>query len=253
MSKITLTPNASGTGTFTIASPNSNTNRTLTLPDSAGELLTTTGDGSNLTGIVTADDSINEAKLQVSNAPVNGYALTAQSGNTGGMTWAEMAAGGTTLISTTTVTSAVATVDITLPTGYGAFELFLEGVTPSSTGVSSTLSVRFSSDNGSSYYQTSGSYNVNGGNDSQLLITSANDFNNEAYIALTIQGAKNSGVRTTVFSEQILMTTTGEFRSARVDGGGYNGDTVMTNIRIFPHGGSLNIVAGTFRLYGRAT
>ena len=39
MSKITLTPNASGTGTFTIASPNSNTNRTLTLPDAAGELL----------------------------------------------------------------------------------------------------------------------------------------------------------------------------------------------------------------------
>ena len=39
MSKITLTPNASGTGTFTIASPNSNTNRTLTLPDSDGTLL----------------------------------------------------------------------------------------------------------------------------------------------------------------------------------------------------------------------
>ena len=51
MSKITLTPNDNGAGTFTIASPNSNTNRTLTLPDSAGELLTTTGDGSNLTGI----------------------------------------------------------------------------------------------------------------------------------------------------------------------------------------------------------
>ena len=51
MSKIALTPNASGSGTFTIAAPNSNTDRTLTLPDSAGELLTTTGDGSNLTGI----------------------------------------------------------------------------------------------------------------------------------------------------------------------------------------------------------
>jgi hypothetical protein len=40
MSKIALTPNASGTGTFTIAAPNSNTNRTLTLPDEAGEVLT---------------------------------------------------------------------------------------------------------------------------------------------------------------------------------------------------------------------
>ena len=40
MSKISLTPNAAGTGTFTIASPNSNTNRTLTLPDADGALLT---------------------------------------------------------------------------------------------------------------------------------------------------------------------------------------------------------------------
>jgi len=199
-----------------------------------------------------AGESVNESKLQVSNAPVNGYALTAQSGNTGGMTWAEMAAGGTTLISTTTVTSNVGSVAIALPTGYGAFELFLVGVSPSSTGVASTLSVRFSSDNGSSYYQSSGSYNVDGANDAQIRITSNNDFNNEAYIALTIQGAKDSGVRTTVFSEQILMTTTGGFRSARVDGGGYNGDTVMTNILIFPHGGGLDISGGTFRLYGRA-
>jgi len=40
MSKIALTPNASGSGTFTIAAPNSNTDRTLTLPDEAGTVLT---------------------------------------------------------------------------------------------------------------------------------------------------------------------------------------------------------------------
>jgi hypothetical protein len=38
MSNIALTPNASGTGTFTLASPNSNTNRTLTLPDATGTM-----------------------------------------------------------------------------------------------------------------------------------------------------------------------------------------------------------------------
>lgn len=38
MSKIALTGNASGTGTFSIAAPNSNTDRTLTLPDAAGEM-----------------------------------------------------------------------------------------------------------------------------------------------------------------------------------------------------------------------
>ena len=36
MSKIAFTPDNSGTGTFTIASPNSNTDRTLTLPDATG-------------------------------------------------------------------------------------------------------------------------------------------------------------------------------------------------------------------------
>ena len=36
MSKIALTPNASGTGTLTIQSPNTSTDRTLTLPDSTG-------------------------------------------------------------------------------------------------------------------------------------------------------------------------------------------------------------------------
>ena len=40
MSKIALSPNASGTGVFTIASPNGNTDRTLTLPDEAGTVLT---------------------------------------------------------------------------------------------------------------------------------------------------------------------------------------------------------------------
>ena len=40
MSKISLAPDASGSGIFTIASPNSNTNRTLTLPDNAGTIIT---------------------------------------------------------------------------------------------------------------------------------------------------------------------------------------------------------------------
>ena len=34
------------------------------------------------------NDSVNETRLQISNSPTNGYILTAQSGNTGGLTWA---------------------------------------------------------------------------------------------------------------------------------------------------------------------
>jgi hypothetical protein len=41
MSSVSIQGNASGTGIFTIASPNSNTNRTLTLPDNTGTIITT--------------------------------------------------------------------------------------------------------------------------------------------------------------------------------------------------------------------
>ena len=54
-----------------------------------------------------ADQAINEAKLQISNAPTNGYMLTAQSGNTGGLTWAEAPSGGLVHLATTTATSNV--------------------------------------------------------------------------------------------------------------------------------------------------
>jgi len=43
---------------------------------------------SNITQAKIADQAINEAKMQISNAPTNGYFLSAQSGNTGGLTWA---------------------------------------------------------------------------------------------------------------------------------------------------------------------
>jgi hypothetical protein len=56
MSMIALNPNASGTGVFTIASPNGNTDRTLTLPDAGGTVLTSSSDipAANLTGSLPA-------------------------------------------------------------------------------------------------------------------------------------------------------------------------------------------------------
>ena len=54
-----------------------------------------------------ADQAINEAKLQVSNSPTNGYMLTAQSGNTGGLTWAEAPSGTTVQLARAEGTSSV--------------------------------------------------------------------------------------------------------------------------------------------------
>jgi len=48
MSKVVIQGDTNGTGVFTLASPNSNTDRTLTLPDSAGTMMLTD------TGVTTA-------------------------------------------------------------------------------------------------------------------------------------------------------------------------------------------------------
>ena len=54
---------------------------------------THSGEVTGATALTIADNVVDEANLKVSNAPSNGYALTAQSGNTGGLTWAAMGGG----------------------------------------------------------------------------------------------------------------------------------------------------------------
>ena len=53
---------------------------------------THTGEVTGGTALTIADDVVDEANLKVSNSPTNGYFLSAQSGNTGGLTWAEVSA-----------------------------------------------------------------------------------------------------------------------------------------------------------------
>ena len=70
------------------------TGRTIS---TTGEVTMTTGSftgAGNATGAATITDNIvDEANLKVSNSPTNGYMLTAQSGNTGGLTWAASGGG----------------------------------------------------------------------------------------------------------------------------------------------------------------
>ena len=75
---------------FTV--PQADTNTVYTHPNHSGEV-TSTADGAT----VIADNIVDEANLKVSNAPTNGYFLAAQSGNTGGLTWTEVSAGGITM------------------------------------------------------------------------------------------------------------------------------------------------------------
>jgi hypothetical protein len=68
-------------------------NRTITIPDATFTIpqetnATHTGEVTGSGALTIADNVVDEANLKVSNSPTNGYALTAQSGNTGGLTWA---------------------------------------------------------------------------------------------------------------------------------------------------------------------
>lgn len=62
MSKVALSGNASGTGTFTIASPNSNVDRTLSLPDASGTVQVSgnpiSGTTASFSGDVTLGSSV---------------------------------------------------------------------------------------------------------------------------------------------------------------------------------------------------
>merc|ERR1712159_87653 len=66
-----------------------------THPNHSGEV-TSSADGAQ----TIADNVVDEANLKISNAGTNGQYLQKQSGNTGGLTWADVAAGSTPVVIT---------------------------------------------------------------------------------------------------------------------------------------------------------
>jgi len=84
---------------------------------------THTGEVTGATALTIADDVVDEANLKVSNSPTNGYFLSAQSGNTGGLTWAQVAQPDLTNLSASNLTSGTipdARFPATLPAVSGA-------------------------------------------------------------------------------------------------------------------------------------
>jgi len=91
--------------------------------------------------------------MQISNAPSNGYMLTAQSGNTGGMTWAEAGGGAKTLLNTTTVSSDVGSINFDnslITASYGAYEIIIEFL-QTDAGSGNEIQMAYSSDNGGNF------------------------------------------------------------------------------------------------------
>ena len=99
----------------------------------------------NLTGEVTssgnaatiADNMVDEANLKVSNSPTNGLFLQAQSGNTGGLTWAS-AGGGATIVhafSNTTTTNYAGTASSFGTVGSGDRDIYIKKIDSNTEGV----------------------------------------------------------------------------------------------------------------------
>jgi len=111
-----------------------------------------------------ANAIVNEAKMQISNSPVNGYMLTAQSGNTGGLTWAEAGGGGLVFIATSgAISSGTATVVFANQfdaSKYHHYKFMLKNIKPNSNYV--VLSMQTSSDGGSNYLTSVDDYQGNG-------------------------------------------------------------------------------------------
>ena len=100
---------------------------------------THTGEVTGSGALTIASNVVDEANLKVSNSPTNGYFLSAQSGNTGGLTWAQAGGGSTTL-------GAVGT--------YGLFRntASTANFTPGSTRAGSGLRYANTYQYGASYY-----------------------------------------------------------------------------------------------------
>ena len=105
----------------------------------------------NVTQAKLAGEAVNESKLQVSNAPTNGYFLSAQSGNTGGMTWAEAGGDATGASAVIDMNPAGDTTFSGIPSGVRWVTFALLGVNSSDNGPSLQFELGTSSG-----FQTSG-------------------------------------------------------------------------------------------------
>ena len=153
MSKITLTGNASGTGVVTLTSPNTDTNRTITLPDATAtiatqENFTSTGIDDNATSTAITIDASENVTLT---GTVNGLEInTTATSNLG--------------LGTGAVDS-ITTGDYNVGVGDGALTNATSGNYNTATGLQALLNnttASFNTANGyqALYYNTTGAYNT---------------------------------------------------------------------------------------------
>ena len=212
-----------------------------------------------------ADAQVDESKLKISNAPTNGYFLSAQSGGSGGMTWAEAGGGAWNLISTTTISNDATVLVEGLNSTYAVYAFTIHDLVPVAEGPTA-LQVRYKI--GGSVL-TDGKYDyvaqrANGAPNDTL--STGGTGNDTAEISLTYDNQVSNGAAKSFASTIFLYNPSGTakrkmlrhfsvFHSSaggitQVDGcGAYNNsNAAVTGLQFYVSSGNLN--TGVIKLYG---
>ena len=243
---------------FTV--PQADTNTVYTHPNHSGEV-TSTADGAT----VIADNIVDEANLKVSNSPTNGYMLTAQSGNTGGLTWAEAGGGSWVKISTVTASSSSSVDFDNVASTYKAYAIIGTQIKPANNTVE--IQMNFGSD-GTNYAAAKTSvyymqYNRTSGDDSTGTIDATNSLENATGNQVLAYGLSDNAAfaKTNTMFAYFGGLAQGGYSSYNVEfnmygSNSYNYGTKVTGVvigdvdcvRFIMSSG--NIASGTFTLYG---
>jgi|LakMenEpi03Aug12_release.lakeMendotaPanAssembly.Ray.scaffolds.fasta_scaffold183840_3 hypothetical protein len=192
----------------------------------------------------TADNTI--ARLAVG---ANDTVLTADSSTATGLKWASAAAGGMTLISTTSLTGA--TVSLTSFSGYTDLQLIVIGAYGSNQN---TFQARFNSDTGSNYFTGQFAIGANMSANSAIVLgdglsSSSTDATIRNFSVLTIQryASATHGKPFQVLGGYIYWSNTANNYTSAYNAI-YHSTTAITSIDLFMASG--NFSGGTAYLYG---
>ena len=157
MAKVKITGHASGTGILTVTAPNTSTDRTITLPDATGTLLTEVADDAITLAKMASGTDGNVISYDASGNPVavatgdDGQVLTS-AGAGQPPAFEDAASGSRTLLNTTTITTDTTNIDFNsslITADYGVYEIMIEYMSSAHGSVVDT-DLQLSADNGSS-------------------------------------------------------------------------------------------------------